>query len=139
MAAIYKLLPNNTDFTPLKNAGVTGLNFAFLETYQSYHTPLDTAGNLDPRSVQHLGDNVLGVARHFGNLTLPLPKKCDLVYFNWFGSELLIYPVWGAWTMAILGPLLFGFLCVRSASRLGFTLGRMIAGFGGFFLQLLII
>jgi hypothetical protein len=139
MAAIYKLLPNETDFTPLKAAGVTGLNFAFLETYQGYHTRLDTAGNLDPRSVQHLGDNVLGVARHFGDLTLPLPKKRDLVYFNWFGSELLIYPAWVAWTMAILGPVLFGFLCVRSPARLELTLGRMIAGFGGFFLQLLII
>jgi hypothetical protein len=139
MAAIYKLLPNNTDFTPLKNAGVTGLNFAFLETYQSYHTPLDTAGNLDPRSVQHLGDNIVGVARHFGNLTLPVPKKRDLVYFNWFGSGLLVYPVWLAWLIALLVPTLFAIACVRSAPRFGLTSGRIAAGFGSFFLQLLII
>jgi hypothetical protein len=139
MAAIYKLLPNETDFTPLKAANLTGLNFAFLETYQGYHTRLDTPRNLDPRSVQHLGDNVLGVARHFGNLTLPLPKKRDLVYFNWFGSELLIYPIWIAWTTSILGPVLFGFLCLRSGPRLGITPGRIAVGFGTFFLQLLII
>jgi hypothetical protein len=139
MASIYKLLPNNTDFTPLKAANVTGLNFAFLETYQSYHTRLDAIENLDPRSIQHLGDNVLGVARHFGNLSLPLTKKRDLVYFNWFGSELLIYPAWVAWAMAFLAPVLFGFGCVRSGPRLGLTLGRMAAGFGSFFLQLLII
>jgi Peptidase family M28 len=138
MAAIYKLLPNNTDFTPLKAAGVTGLNFAFIETYQSYHTRLDTTVNLDPRSVQHLGDNVLAVTRHFGNLTLPLAKERDLVYFNWFGSELLVYPVWVAWAMALLAPVLFAFACVRSA-RFGLTLVRSLAGFGSFFLQLLII
>jgi hypothetical protein len=139
MAAIYKLLPNNTDFTPLKAAGVTGLNFAFLETYQGYHTRLDTIENLDVRSVQHLGDNVIGVIRHFGNLALPLTKKRDLVYFNWFGSGLLIYPAWLAWSIALLAPVLFTFVCVRSASRLGLTVGRAAAGFGSFFLQLLII
>ncbi|MFL6518588.1 MAG: M20/M25/M40 family metallo-hydrolase [Chthoniobacterales bacterium] len=139
MAAIYKLLPNETDFTPLKAAGLTGLNFAFLETYEGYHTRLDTPANLDPRSVQHLGNNVLGVARHFGNLTLPLPTTRDLVYFNWFGSQLLVYPAWVAWVMAILGPILFGPLCLRSARPLRLTLGRVLAGFGGFFLQLLVI
>jgi len=139
MAAIYKLLPNDTDFTLLKATGVPGLNFAFIETYQSYHTRLDTIDNLDARSVQHVGDNVLGIIRHFGNLTLPLSKERDLVYFNWFGGQLLIYPVWLAWAMALLTPILFAFACVRAASRLGLTFGRTVAGIGTFFLQLLII
>ncbi len=139
MAAIYKLLPNDTDFTPLKAAGVTGLNFAFLETYQCYHTQLDTIENLDARSVQHLGDNVLGIIRHFGNLALPLPKERDLVYFNWFGSQLLIYPVWFALVIALLVPILFAFACIRSAPHFGLSLGRTAAGFGTFFLQLLIV
>jgi hypothetical protein len=139
MAAVYKLLPNDTDFTPLKAAGATGLNFAFIQTYQSYHTRLDTIGNLDVRTVQHLGDNVLGITRHFGNLTLPLSKERDLVYFNWFGNQLLTYPVWLAWVIALLAPIVFVFACVRSKRRFGLTVGRTTAGFGIFFLQLLII
>ena len=139
MAAIYKLLPNDTDFTPLKAAGVTGLNFAFLETYQSYHTRLDTIENLDPRSVQHLGANVLGLIRHFGDLTLPQEKEPDLVYFNWFGSRLLVYPVGFAWIVALLAPILFVVGCVLATGRLELTLGRMVAGFASFFLQLLIV
>ena len=139
MAAIYKLLPNNTDFTPLKTAGLTGLNFAFLETYQSYHTRLDTTENLDPRSVQHLGSNVLGVIRHFGNLALPQRTEPDLVYFNWFGSRLLVYPVWFAWTVALLAPILFVIGCIRLARPLELSLSRTVAGFGSFFLQLLIV
>ncbi|MFN2623572.1 MAG: M20/M25/M40 family metallo-hydrolase [Chthoniobacterales bacterium] len=139
MTAIYKLLPNDTDFTPLKAAGLPGLNFAFIETYESYHTRLDTIENLDARSVQHVGNNVLGIIRHFGNLTLPLTKERDLVYFNWFGSRLLIYPVWFAWVSALLAPILFAFTCVRSAPRFGLTLGRVAAGFGTFLLQLLVI
>ena len=139
MAAIYKLLPNDTDFTPLKMAGLTGLNFAFLETYQSYHTKLDTIENLDPRSVQHLGANILGVVRHFGNLSLPLSKQADLVYFNWFGSRLLVYPMWLAWLIALLAPVLLAYGCVRSGRHLGLTLGRVAAGFGSFFLQVAIV
>jgi hypothetical protein len=139
MASIYKLLPNNTDFTPLKGAGLTGLNFAFLETYQSYHTRLDSIENLDPRSVQHLGANVVGVVRHFGNLAEPHPKERDLLYFNWFGTKLWVYPIWLAWVVGLLAPIVFAIACIRSASRLGLTLGRIAAGIGSFFLQLLII
>lgn len=138
MAAIYKLLPNDTDFTPLKAAGVMGLNFAFLETYEAYHTRLDNIENLDRRSVQHLGTNVLGIIRHFGNLALPLPKEPDLVYFNWFGGKLLVYPIWLAWVIALLAPIAFAFVCVRSAARFEITLGRTAAGFGTFVLQLLV-
>jgi hypothetical protein len=138
MAAIYKLLPNNTDFTPLKEAGLTGLNFAFLETYESYHTKLDTIQNLDPRSVQHLGANVVGVIQHFGNLTLPLSKETDLVYFNWFGSRLFIYPVWFGWAIAVLAPLLFAIACIPLASPLDITFSRGAAAFASFFLQLLV-
>jgi hypothetical protein len=123
----------------LKAAGLTGLNFAFLETYQGYHTRLDTIENLDPRSVQHLGANVLGIVPHFGNLTLPQTTKPDVVYFNWFGSQLLVYPVWFAWMVALLAPILFALGCVRSAGRLELSLGRTVAGFGSFFLLFLII
>ena len=139
MAAIYKRLPNDTDFTPLKAAGLTGLNFAFLETYEAYHTRLDAIENLDPRSIQHLGTNVLGLLRHVGNLALPLPKQPDLVYFNWFGSRILVYPSWLAWLTTLLATVLFAFGCIRSASRLGLTLGRTAAGFGAFFLQLFVM
>jgi Peptidase family M28 len=139
MAAIYKLLPNNTDFTPLKTAGLAGVNFAFLETYQSYHTRLDTTENLDARSVQHLGANALGIIRHFGNLALPQRTEPDLVYFNWFGSQLLVYPVWFAWTVALLAPILFAIGCIRAARFLELSLGRTVWGLGSFFVQLLIV
>jgi len=139
MAAIYKLLPNDTDFTIFKAAGVTGLNFAFLETYEGYHTWLDTIENLDPRSVQHLGANVLGITRHFGNLAASASKAPDLVYFNWFGSRLWIYPVWLAWIVALLTPILFGYACVRLGPASGLTFLGVAAGFGSFFLQLLVM
>jgi Peptidase family M28 len=139
MAAVYKLLPNDTDFTPLTAAGLTGLNFAFLETYQSYHTRLDTPANLDPRSVQHVGANVLGVIRHFGNLPLPLTRERDLVYFNWFGTVLWVYPIWLAWAVGVLAPIVFALGCIRFAGRAGLTVRGTLAGFVSFFVQLAIM
>ncbi|MFL6590651.1 MAG: M28 family peptidase, partial [Chthoniobacterales bacterium] len=131
--------PNDTDFTPLKAVGVQGLNIAFIETYQNYHTRLDTIENLDPRSVQHMGANVLGIIERFGNLNQSPPKEPDLVYFNWFGSWLVVYPVWLAWAAAVLAPVLFVIFCLRSAGRSYLTFGRTVAGFGMFFLQLLLL
>jgi hypothetical protein len=138
MAAIYKLLPNDTDFTPLKAAGIPGFNFAFIENYAAYHSRLDTIENLDPRSVQHLGENVSGIIRHFGNLTLPLEKQPDLVYFNWFASCLFVYPSWLARAIAVCLLIVFTFACIRSRSRFGLSLGGTVVGFASFFLQLLI-
>lgn len=137
MAAIYKLLPNDTDFTPLKAAGLQGLNFAFIETFQSYHTRLDKIENLDPRSVQHTGENVLGIVRHFGNLTLPLTREADLVYFNLFGTRLLVYPAWLARAVALLAPIVFAIVIFRRRDEV--TVARTLAAVGSFFLQLLII
>src|SRR4029077_6914987 len=38
---IYKLLPNDTDFTVFKAAGYEGLNFALIGDVERYHTPQD--------------------------------------------------------------------------------------------------
>lgn len=38
---IYKLLPNETDFTVFKYAGMNGLNFAYIQGVAAYHSTLD--------------------------------------------------------------------------------------------------
>ena len=51
---VYKLLPNDTDFTVFKASGFEGLNFALIGNVERYHTPQDKLANLDLRSLQHL-------------------------------------------------------------------------------------
>ena len=68
--AIYAFLPFNTDLTVYNEAGLPGLNFAFIEEHPHYHTPLDSLANLDPGSVQHHGDNALAATRAFAALDL---------------------------------------------------------------------
>lgn len=60
---IYELLPNSTDFTPVKQRGNMGLNFAFIGEAWGYHSPLMTPDRLEQGALQHLGDSVLGVTR----------------------------------------------------------------------------
>ncbi|MBA3651716.1 MAG: M28 family peptidase [Chthoniobacterales bacterium] len=109
MYSVYRLMPNDTDLTELKRTGVGAFNFAFTETVRNYHASSDTVENLDPRSVQHMGVNVLGLVRHLGNLPLTEVKQSDCIYFNWLGQRLVFYPVGVAWILsAVTFTLLFG-------------------------------
>lgn len=89
---LYELLPNDTDLSVFKNAGLPGLNFAFIENGAThYHHPLDNLENLDERSVQHQGTYALALARRFGGLGLGDSRERDAVYFDLFGFGLVVY------------------------------------------------
>jgi Peptidase family M28 len=59
---VYKVLPNDTDFTVYRKRGRKGFNFAFVGHASRYHSPTDTVDALNPNSLQHHGDNVFAVA-----------------------------------------------------------------------------
>lgn len=48
---IYKKLPNNTDFSIFKDAGMVGFNFAFIDGVEAYHSPIDRPNNLSRNSL----------------------------------------------------------------------------------------
>ena len=90
--AIYKLLNNDTDFTPFKHAGKAGLNFAFAGQFETYHSALDTASALDASSVQQEGDYALEMARYLGGLNLGETRPHqELIYFPLLGM-IVSYP-----------------------------------------------
>jgi hypothetical protein len=95
----YRRLPNDTDFTPLRQAGVTGLNFAFIGGFSYYHSPADTPAHLDLGSLQHQGDYMLSLVRHFGNTSLAQTKAPDYTFFNPIGTWLVCYPA--AWNLPL--------------------------------------
>jgi hypothetical protein len=113
-ADIYKLLPNDTDFTVFKQAGMNGLNFAYIEGVASYHSSLDNMANLDERSLQHHGMYALALARGFGNSDLNAPNsRSDAVYFDLFGRTLIHYSRTTALVLAILVALItFGVIAL---------------------------
>jgi hypothetical protein len=91
---VYKKMPNDTDFTFFRRAGMRGLNFAFIGNYIYYHTPQDTIEHLDHRTLYHTGAYALALARHFGNEDLePLKNasQSDAVFFNPVRGVMVVY------------------------------------------------
>ncbi len=80
--AVYDLIPNDTDLTVLERRGMPGLNLAFALGVVRYHTPLDDVAHLDPRSLQHQGENALALVRAAAAEPLEAPARARLVYFD---------------------------------------------------------
>ena len=89
---VYKQLPNDTDLSVFKNAGLPGLNFAYLESAAHYHTLNDSLETIDERSIQHHGSYSLNLTRHLGNLNLSNLKTGQSIYFDLLGSFIIAYP-----------------------------------------------
>lgn len=121
---VYKQLPNDTDFSVFRDAGVSGLNFAYIGELPHYHTPLDDLAHLDLGSLQHQGDCAYAATLGLANLGAveDTTAQGDVVFFDLLGTLLVRYPVTWAWlplalgcALVLVGFFLFGKGTTRSA------------------------
>lgn len=87
-----RMIPNTTDVELFKARGWTILNFAIIGNETRYHSGGDTLSALDPRSVQHMGDQALALARDFtatGNGDAHGPTA----YADWLGRGFVAMPL----------------------------------------------
>jgi hypothetical protein len=110
---IYKNLPNDSDFTFFKEAGINGINHAFIDGFSYYHNPADTPEHINQKSVQHTGTNMLALTRHFANTDLSVTKTHNASFFNFLGS-LIIYPASWDIFMIIAALAFIAFLLFKS-------------------------
>jgi MFS family permease len=104
---VYKLLPNDTNFSIHRRAGFAGYDFAFIDQVYAYHTELDSVDLIDERSLQHHGTNTLSLVRHLGTMS---PQELarltgdqqDTVYFNLTGHTMVHYPALWAMHLSVL-------------------------------------
>ncbi len=99
---VYRRMPNDTDFSVFRRAGVQGLNFAPVGQLAAYHTRLDSPQNLSRASLQHHGSSLLGLVRHLGVADLDEVSDAsqgNAVYFNPYPWRLIVYP--GAWALPL--------------------------------------
>lgn len=134
MDAIYRLLPNDTDFTVFRKAGAAGFNIAFINGSIYYHTARDNFENINEPSVQHQGAYTLALARHFGDLSMEVTPAGARIYFDILGSVLIHYPV--AWTilLLVLAMTLFAGVTALGIRKKRVTFSGIIAGFLAFLL-----
>lgn len=129
MYQLYKFLPNDTDMSVFKQAGIAGLNFAYVDGLSHYHTPLDNLDTVDEGSVQHHGSYALALARSLGTQNLNELGAPDAVYFDIFGRKLVSYPQAWALPLAILCALGFAALTVFGLRRRKLKVSGLLLGF----------
>ena len=106
---IFKRMPNDTDFSVPMGLGIPGIDFVFAGERNHYHTPNDNLENIDLRTIQHHGENLLPFVRTLADANLT--ELGNQVVYNTF------YNFWVQWlTSSSVFILLF---CV---ALLGFSI-----------------
>jgi hypothetical protein len=126
---VYKHLPNDTDFTVVKQHGKVGLNYAFIGRQFDYHSPSSTPAALDVGALQHMGAQILptAVALAFG----PLPARApDAVYSDLFGLVVVAYPTWFGWILLVGAAALMLTGAYRAQRRNQLSAGDVLRGLG---------
>jgi hypothetical protein len=104
----YRQLPNYTDVNSFSERGWLTLNFAMIGNETRYHSPGDDIAALDARSLQHMGDQTLSVARE---LSIGAPAgDGTLLFADIAGRQLVMIPA--AAGFVLLGLLVVGFAVV---------------------------
>ncbi len=130
MYDVYKRMPFNSDFEHYKH-DVAGMNLAFVDGFDHYHTVLDNPENASLASLQHHGNYTLGLARHFGMMNLNDCHAPDAQFFNTIGGHLVVYPLSWGWPVALaaiaLSVLVFTYGFVSRKLSLGGVLTGVLS------------
>ncbi len=112
--AIYKLLPNDTDLSVSLDAGVAGINSAFVDGQFDYHNPTDSAASIDQGSLQHLGEFGQSMTQALAFADALPGLGGDSAFFDVFGQTVVHYPLALGWLLIAIGASLIGLLAVRT-------------------------
>lgn len=129
MGDVYKLLPNDTDFSVFKGAGYAGFNFACIGGVRYYHTSQDNLEHVSERTLQHMGSSALALTRYFGNLKLDGSGAGSAVYFNIPGAPLVYYSRRWVAPFAGFAVALFAVIAALGLRRGRLTLQGIVSGF----------
>jgi hypothetical protein len=89
LGSLARALPNDSDATLFKRAGIPTFAFAYVDDVYEYHQYTDSLDAMDLRSLQHDGDYALPLARYFGDQALPLPPEPAVTYFDLLGGAVV--------------------------------------------------
>lgn len=95
-SAVYGSMPNDTDYSVFRDRGVPGANLALTGNGRAYHAWFDTPERLDPRGLQHMGEQTLELLAEFDALDLAGAQGEPRHWVSLPGGRLLHMPA--AWT-----------------------------------------
>ncbi len=140
MYSIYKLLPNDTDSTVLREDGdIDGFFFAFIDDHFDYHTVNDKYENLDQNTLEHQGTYIMPLLKYYANADLSAVKSAeDYVYFDMAFAKFVAYPFSWIWPMLLLALIVFGVLLFYGIKKERLSGKHIARGFGVFLLSLVL-
>jgi hypothetical protein len=150
MPALLQLTPGRFDMGALATLGSARLHFANLEASNgSGLGSRDTAGRLDPATIDSMGETMLALARHFGPAPLPLAAPAaaglsasptgEAVYFNLPFAGVVSYSQGAVWAFTRLACLMFLIVACMAWHRSEVTIRELTdAGFGFLFITALL-
>ncbi|TFW30300.1 M28 family peptidase [Massilia horti] len=125
MSEAYRLMWNRVPAGPLARLHTPLLQFATLDGDRGPH---DTPERLDLATLQHEGDAMLGLVRHFGQQALVHETQADRVYFELPHLGIVHYPVTLVWPFTRLACLLLFGVCCLAAQRQDVALIDIVKG-----------
>lgn len=131
---IYKRMPNDTDFTVFKDAGIKGMNFAAFDGFDAYHTQKDTVENLNINSLEHYGTIAETIAGYYGNISrsefekINAQKDTDAVYFPLFKGNLIVYSQKAVVLIMLITLLGFLLTIIVSVRRKAISIKNILLG-----------
>ncbi len=136
--SIYKMLPNDTDLTVLREQGdIDGFNFAFIDDHFDYHTANDTWQNLDLTTLQHQGNYLMPLLSYFSEVDITNMKSDqDYIYFNTPIFNLIKYPFSWIFGLLIITIVLFIGLIFYGKITYRIDFKEVLKGFGIFLLAM---
>lgn len=130
---IYELLPNDTDLTVFKRAGLQGVGFGFIGRPVHYHSPLDNFANATLATVQHHGDHMLAMARALAGVDLRQSSSGNAVWFD----VLSLFVIWWPQKFSLAVAIVAFVLLLVAAFYLRTRPRSITIGVAGFFLSLI--
>jgi hypothetical protein len=125
----YRRMPNDTDFTPVREKGLPGFNFAIMGRPQYYHSPRATVDRLDPRSVQDMGNQALDLVSALAFAPQLPGRSADAVFFDVSGAGTIQYSVASGWWLLIGAGAALGLAGIGARRAAVLELRALASGF----------
>lgn len=129
--SIYKMLPNDTDSTILREEGaIDGLFFAFIDDHFDYHTAGDNFERLDRNSLEHQGSYLMPLLHFFADADLSnIKSDQDYVYTNFPLVKMIAYPFDWVMPSLLIAALMFFILLLYGFKKGKLGLRSLLKGF----------
>ncbi len=129
--ADWTISQDTSEIQPFVEKGISGLAIEDPTAFAGKHTSEDTLAQVNPASMQQMGDQVLALAREYGNMDFSQAQPPAQSYFTLWGIGVVHYPQWV--DAVLLGIALVGFAGVVFTGIRRKRLDGKGLGLGGLF------